>query len=104
MRYLVWALRLLVFIAVLMFALKNTDPVAVKFYADYVVQDVPLIVVMLATFVLGTLFGLLLTVPAAMRRRREAMRLRREVERLQAAANGTQPVVAPEAIAPMSPL
>lgn len=43
MRYLVWALRLLVFVAVLMFALKNTDPVAVKFYADYVVQDVPLI-------------------------------------------------------------
>ncbi|CAP42231.1 lipopolysaccharide assembly protein LapA domain-containing protein [Bordetella petrii] len=104
MRYLVWALRLLVFIAVLMFALKNTDPVVVKFYADYVVQDVPLIVVMLAAFVLGTLFGLLLTVPAAMRRRREAVRLRREVERLQAAANGVQPVVAPEAIAPMSPL
>ncbi|QII86032.1 LapA family protein [Bordetella hinzii] len=104
MRYLVWALRLLVFIAVLMFALKNTDPVAVKFYADYVVQDVPLIVVMLATFVLGALFGLLLTVPASMRRRREAQRLRREVERLQAAANGSQPPVALEAVAPMSPL
>src|SRR5690606_22184379 len=104
MRYFVWALRLLVFVAVLMFALKNTDPVAVKFYADYVIQDVPLIVVMLATFVLGTLFGLLLTVPAAMRRRREAMRLRRELQRLQAAADGKQPVVAPEAIAPMSPL
>ncbi|WP_028354225.1 LapA family protein [Bordetella petrii] len=104
MRYLVWALRLLVFIAVLMFALKNTGPVAVNFYADYVVQDVPLIVVMLVTFVVGTVFGLLLTVPAAMRRRREAMRLRREVERLQAAVNGTTPPVAPEAIAPMSPL
>src|SRR5690606_13992297 len=104
MRYFVWALRLLVFVAVLMFALKNTDPVAVNFYAGYVIQDVPLIVVMLATFVLGTLFGLLLTVPAAMRRRREAMRLRRELERLQAAADGKQPVVAPEAIAPMSPL
>ncbi|OZI74265.1 LapA family protein [Bordetella genomosp. 12] len=104
MRYLVWALRLLVFIAVLMFALKNTDPVAVKFYADYVVQDVPLIVVMLVAFVLGTVFGLLLTVPASMRRRREAQRLRRELERLQAAVNGHQPVVAPEAVAPMSPL
>ena len=71
MRYLVWALRLLVFVAVLMFALKNTNPVEVRFYADYVVQDVPLIVVMLVVFVLGALFGLLLTVPAAMRRRRE---------------------------------
>ncbi|CCN17165.1 putative membrane protein [Bordetella bronchiseptica MO211] len=122
MRYLVWALRLLVFVAVLMFALKNTNPVAVTFYADYVVHDVPLIVVMLVVFVVGALFGLLLTVPAAMRRRREALRgllltvpaamrrrrealrLRREVERLQAAASGTPPVVTPEAVAPMSPL
>ncbi|KDD16222.1 lipopolysaccharide assembly protein LapA domain-containing protein [Bordetella bronchiseptica] len=104
MRYLVWALRLLVFVAVLMFALKNTNPVAVTFYADYVVHDVPLIVVMLVVFVVGALFGLLLTIPAAMRRRREALRLRREVERLQAAASGTPPVVTPEAVAPMSPL
>ncbi|WP_144639006.1 lipopolysaccharide assembly LapA domain-containing protein [Bordetella genomosp. 13] len=108
MRYLVWALRLLVFVAVLMFALKNTEPVAVKFYADYVVQNVPLIVVMLATFVVGALFGLLLAVPAVMRRRREATRLRREVERLQAQVNGgpapAPAAVAPESVAPMSPL
>jgi len=107
MRYVVWALRLVVFIAVLMFALKNTGPVAVNFYADYVVRDVPLIVVMLAVFVLGAVFGLLLTVPASLRRRREVARLRRENERLQAAAAGTAPAsaaVAPETIAPMSPL
>lgn len=106
MRYLVWILRLLVFIAVLIFAVKNTDPVKVNFYADYAIQNVPLIVVMLATFVVGAVFGLLMTVPMAMRRRREAARLRREVERLkalaQAAASPT--VVPPEAIAPMSPL
>jgi uncharacterized membrane protein YciS (DUF1049 family) len=69
-----------------------------------VVQDVPLIVVMLVVFVLGALFGLLLTVPAAMRRRREAMRLRRELDRVQAAVAGTTPAVPPEAVAPMSPL
>ncbi len=80
MRYIVWALRLVVFVAVLMFALKNTGPVAVAFYGDYVVNNVPLIVVMLSTFVLGTLFGLLLTVPAALRRRREAAKLRRELD------------------------
>ncbi|MEI2417363.1 lipopolysaccharide assembly protein LapA domain-containing protein [Orrella sp. JC864] len=106
MRYFIWALRLLVFIAVLLFALKNTHVVAVNFYGDYALQDVPLIVVMLGVFVLGALFGLLLTVPAALRRRREAARLRREVERLQAAAlpPGQQAPVAPEAVAPMSPL
>ncbi|HEY0297564.1 MAG TPA: LapA family protein [Bordetella sp.] len=107
MRYLIWVLRLLVFIAVLIFAVKNTDPVKVNFYADYTVQSVPLIVVMLVTFVVGTVFGLLLTVPVAMRRRREASRLRREVERLQAAAHPadvTPAMVPPESIAPMSPL
>lgn len=105
MRYAVWALRLLVFIAVLMFALKNTQPVAVNFFAEYVIQDVPLIVVMLAVFVLGAVFGLLLTVPASLRRRREAARLRREVERLQAEAAGANNAPLPaEAIAPMSPL
>ena len=106
MRYLVWILRLLVFIAVLMFAVKNTDPVKVNFYADYAIQNVPLIVVMLVTFVVGAVFGLLLTVPMAMRRRREAARLRREVERLKslAQAAASPAVVPPEAIAPMSPL
>lgn len=107
MRYLVWFLRLLVFVVVLMFALKNTDPVAVNFYRDFVIQDVPLIVVMLVTFLAGAIFGLLLTLPAGMRRRREAIRLRRELERVQAAVNASSvstPVIAPEAIVPMSPL
>jgi uncharacterized integral membrane protein len=42
MRYIVWALRLIVFLAVLLFALKNTDPVGVTFYGDWAVQGVPL--------------------------------------------------------------
>jgi uncharacterized integral membrane protein len=105
MRYLIWILRLVIFVAVLLFALKNTDPVAVKFYGAYVVNNVPLIVVMLVTFVVGALFGLLLTVPAAMRRRREALRLRRELDRVQAASI-RQPAddIPPELIAPTLPL
>ena len=43
MRYLVWVLRALVFLLVLLFALKNTDPVNVRFYADHGIADVPLI-------------------------------------------------------------
>ncbi len=57
--------------AVLMFALKNTDPVAAKFYATTSCK-MPPIVVDVGWPVAGALFGLLLTVPAAMRRRREA--------------------------------
>ena len=105
MRYLVWALRLVVFVAVLLFALKNTDPVGVTFYGSWVVERVPLIVVMLSTFVLGTVFGLLLTVPGSLRRRREVIRLKKELERIQAAVNpqsATQ--ISPDALVPLSPL
>ena len=104
MRYLVWALRLLVFLAVLLFALKNTDPVTVRFYAEHLVTEVPLIVVMLTCFVVGTIFGLLLTVPAGMRRRRELARIRRELERARADAHVTPTTSSPDDVAPLSPL
>lgn len=108
MRYLVWILRLVVFVVVLLFALKNTGPVDVSFFADYVVTDVPLIVVMLAVFVLGAVFGLLITAPVVIRRRREAARLRRELARLEEKTRQPvapqEPAVAPETVAPLAPL
>lgn len=110
MRYVVWGLRLLVFVAVLMFALKNTDPVTVRFYADHLVAEVPLIVVMLATFVIGAIFGLLLTVPANLRKRRELAKVRRENERLRlleaehAARVKASTAPSPDDVAPLSPL
>ena len=107
MRYLVWILRLVVFIVVLMFALKNTGPVDVNFFADHVVTGVPLIVVMLAVFVLGVVFGLLVAAPSILRRRREASKLRREVARLEdKLKNPNVPgeALAPETVAPLAPL
>lgn len=108
MRYIVWVLRLLVFVVVLLFALKNTEPVQVNLFADYVLQDIPLIVVMLTTFILGLLLGLLIMVLNVMKRRREVGRLRREIDRLQEKAQlhegVASPPVAPETIAPLAPL
>lgn len=107
MRYLVWVLRILVFILVLLFALKNTGPVDIGLYAGHMITGVPLIVVMLVAFVVGALFGLLVAMPALMRRRREARRLRRELERLQDRLQhpvAPTAAVAPETIAPMAPL
>lgn len=108
MRYLVWILRLIVFVVVLLFALKNTGPVDVNFFADHVISGVPLIVVMLVVFVLGALFGLLITAPAMVRRRREAIRLRRELNRLEEKhrqpAAPQEAAVAPETVAPLAPL
>lgn len=105
MRYLVWAMRLIVFLAVLLFALKNTNPVAVTFFDGLSLPNVPLIVVMLSTFVLGTLFGLLLTVPPAFKRHRENVRLRKEIEKLRAAADPQPPAgLSPDALMPLSPM
>ncbi|MCK9509151.1 MAG: LapA family protein [Pigmentiphaga sp.] len=108
MRYLVWAVRLLVFVVVLLFALKNTDRVTVSFFADSFVSEVPLIVVMLATFVIGAVFGLLLTIPGVMRRRKELAHARREIAQLkaerQANANHQDTVDPADLMLPISPL
>lgn len=110
MGYVVWVLRLLVFVLVLLFALNNTGPVDVTFYADYVLKQVPLIVVMLATFIIGAIFALLLIVPSALRRRRELSRLRRDMEKMrqqaeQALGDAHKPAPpAPEVVAPLAPM
>lgn len=107
MRYLVWILRLVVFVLVLMFALKNTGPVDVNFYADHAIANVPLIVVMLAVFLLGVIFGLLVAAPSVVRRGHEIKKLKRDLARLRDRLNHpTAPTeaVAPATIAPLSPL
>lgn len=107
MRYLVWILRLAIFVAVLLFALKNTAPVDVGFFADRVFQGVPLIVVMLIAFILGVVFGLLVAATAILRKRREVARLRRELARAQDELRhplAPTPLSIPETIAPLAPL
>lgn len=104
MRYLVWVLRLVVFLVVLLFALKNTDPVQVSFFADYTLSNVPLIIVMLVAFLLGLLLGLLVMVLALTRKKRELAKLKRDAVRLEQRLNEKKPAPAVEAIAPLAPL
>jgi len=110
MRYFVWFARLLVFVLVLMFALNNTEPVAVRFYGGHFVADVPLIIVMLVTFVLGTVFALLLTALTMLRRSREVKRLKRALSRLQNTAQPSlrhavkESVRSPQTVVPPAPL
>ena len=107
MRYLVWVLRLVVFVVVLLFALKNTEPVHLRFFADYSIANVPLIVVMLISFLLGLLLGLLLMILSSMRKKRDIAKLKREVARLEdqwqrAQAEKNDATI--EVIAPLAPL
>jgi lipopolysaccharide assembly protein A len=78
-RYLGLALKLLVFLLVLGFALKNSHTVIFYSYLDYVWQA-PLIVMLGLVFVLGALTGVLALLPTLFRLRREAARKARVIE------------------------
>lgn len=108
MRYLVWILRLIVFVVILMFALKNTGPVDVRFFGDFVVTGIPLIVVMLIMLVLGAVLGWFITLPSLLRHRRDIARLKRDKVQLEEkldriAAPPVEPA-APATVAPLAPL
>ena len=67
MRVLLWGCRIFIFLFLLAFALKNSDPVSVRFFFDTAWQA-PLVIIVLAFFaggaalgalsLLGTVFGL----------------------------------------------
>jgi len=78
MRALAWTLRIILFLALFLFALKNTDSVSLRLYFDQVWQA-PLILVLLVFFAAGAAMGVLATLATVFRQRREIGRLRREL-------------------------
>jgi len=77
MRVLAWMLRIILFLALFLFALKNTDSVSLRLYFDQVWQA-PLILVLLVFFAAGAAMGVLATLATVFRQRREIGRLQRE--------------------------
>jgi len=73
-RYLGLLFKLLVFLLVLGFALKNSHTTIFYSYLDYVWQA-PLIVMLGLAFVLGALTGVLALLPTLFRLRRENSRM-----------------------------
>ncbi len=80
MHYVTWTVRLLVFLFLLVFAIKNTDPVTLRFYFE-LAWPAPLIVQLLAFFAAGAVFGLVAAVTALLNQRREIQRLRRDLKK-----------------------
>ena len=76
MRVLVWAIRLALFVVLLAFAAKNTDPVTLRFYFDLAWQA-PLVALLLAFFAAGTALGLIAMSGTYLAQRREIARLQR---------------------------
>ena len=78
MRALMWGGRILIFLFLLGFALKNADTVSVRFFFDTSWQA-PMIIVVLAFFVAGVLLGMLSLLGALFGLRREVSRLKRQL-------------------------
>ena len=79
MRIVTWTIRLVVFVLLIAFAAKNAEPVALRFYFD-VELKAPLVLVMLAAFALGALFGVAALAATLVRQRREIALLRKPAE------------------------
>ena len=78
MRILAWTLRIVLFLALFVLALKNSDTVSLRLYFDQVWQA-PLILVLLVFFAAGAAIGVLATLATVFRQRREIARLKREL-------------------------
>ncbi len=77
MRTLLWGCRIFIFLFLLAFALKNTDPVSIRFLLDTTWQA-PLIIIVLAFFAGGAALGVLSLLGTVFVLRREVARLKRD--------------------------
>lgn len=93
MRYLHWLLRIVLFVLLLGFAIKNTDPVVVRYFLRWE-WHAPLSLVLLLFFIAGAVLGLAGGAGWAFRERRELLRLRSQVRNAPVAAEA--PVGEPE--------
>jgi len=78
-KVLAWLLRAVLFVALLLFALRNTDTVTLRFYLDRSWQA-PLILVLLAFFALGAALGVLSCLTKLFAQRREILALKRAAQ------------------------
>lgn len=81
MRYLLLILKFALFVLVLAFAVKNTDPVTVRYYFGGEWQA-PLVFVLLVAFCAGIAAGLFAGLAQFIRQRREITALKGELRKI----------------------
>jgi len=79
MRYLIWSLRAVLFLLLLGFAVKNDQPVVLRYFFGFEWQT-SLVVVLLCFFALGIVIGLLAMLGSMFRQRRELAAVQRELK------------------------
>jgi putative membrane protein len=78
MRYLIWFFRVVLFIALLGFAVKNDQPVTLRYFFGYEWQS-SLVIVLLLFFAAGTVIGVLAMFANMLQQRREIAVLKRDI-------------------------
>ncbi|NMV38324.1 LapA family protein [Ralstonia insidiosa] len=90
MKFLVWVIRLLLFVLLFALALHNTAEVSLVLPFG-VAWHAPLILIALAFFVAGILLAMLAMTPRVVRHRFTASRLRRQIGRMKKAEEVVEP-------------
>jgi len=78
MKVLSWAIRIALFLFLLLFALQNTAPVTLHFVLGYVWQA-PLVILLLAFLIGGALLGILSVLGHLFAQRREIAQLKKDL-------------------------
>jgi uncharacterized integral membrane protein len=79
MKYLVWLFRAFLFFILLGFAVKNDEPVVVRYFFGYE-WHASLVLVLLVFFAAGAAVGLLAVLSNVLRQRKEISRLKLELQ------------------------
>ena len=90
MRYVLWLAAPVVFLFFVTLAVKNLDPVIVRYFLGYEWRA-PLIFVLLIFFIMGAMLGILAMLGHFIRQRRELTVLRRELDAQRAPAGEASP-------------
>lgn len=78
MRYLSWFIKIILFLLLLSFAVKNTETAVLRYYFGYEWQA-PLVLILLVFFCAGAAVGIIASLSYIFRQRREMLSLKREL-------------------------
>ena len=79
MTYINWTFRVALFVALLGFAVKNDQPVTLRYFFGYEWQS-SLVIVVLVFFAFGAVVGVISMLGNVLRLRRETARLKRDIK------------------------
>jgi len=95
MKVLVWAIRIALFLFLLIFAVQNTQPVTLHFVLGHAWQA-PLVILLLAFLVGGALLGILSVLGHLFAQRREIAQLKKDLAAV-SAMSPDAPQIPPDA-------